>query len=179
MIMYKFEYMLEDRDYVAFSIHHMRNSQANKKSLLITRLLILSIFFLVFLRNFLYYAEHSVFVERLIFYVIFSMILCLAMKPLFEFMLKVQIKMAKKEGKLPYDSNIVMEFYEDYFIEITNETESKTKYTKIEKIIFGDKAIYILLSAIQAVIIPYSAFKTERKRHEFESFIKSRTGTTI
>jgi len=97
------------------------------------------------------------------------------MKPLSEFILKVQIEMAKKEGKLPYDREITMEFYEDYFIEITKETENKTKYTKIEKIIIGDNAIYIFVSAMQSFIIPFSVFKSEKQRSKFEFFIKNKT----
>jgi len=108
-------------------------------------------------------------------YVIFYVILWIAMKPLTEFILKVQIEMVKKEGKLPYDRDITMEFYKDYFVEITNETENKTNYTKIEKIIIGDNAIYIFVSAMQSYIIPFSVFKSEKQRSKFEFFIKNKT----
>ena len=175
MTLYQFEYVLNDRDYVAFSIHHMRNSQANKRSILIIRLLILLILFISFLRNFSDYTEHGILIGGVILYVICFMILWFAMKPLSEFILKVQIEMAKKEGKLPYDREITMEFYEDYFIEITKETENKTKYTKIEKIIIGDNAIYIFVSAMQSFIIPFSVFKSEKQRSKFEFFIKNKT----
>lgn len=83
----------------------------------------------------------------------------------------MQIKMIKKEGKLPYGKEVFARFDDQLFMETANGNESKIDYANIEKIAVGQKAIYIYIGAIQAFIIPFSVFEDEEKREEFLTFL--------
>ncbi len=68
-----------------------------------------------------------------------------------------------------------MEFYEDFFVAITEKSRSETKYDALYKIIINEeKAIYIYHNALVADIIPFGVFKTETERCEFLDFINEK-----
>jgi hypothetical protein len=75
--------------------------------------------------------------------------------------LKRNIKSFKKSAKLPYGQNVTIHFDEDSFTETTVETETKVKYSSVEKIAFSNIALYIYVSSVQAFIIPYCVFENE------------------
>ena len=77
----------------------------------------------------------------------------------------------KKYGKLPYGKDVTISFGEDSLIEITPETETKVKYTRIENIVGGTFAIYIYISAVQAFVVPVSVFPSIQEQDEFWNFI--------
>lgn len=177
--MYQFKYMLNDDDYWEFNKFHLSNAPANKKALLVLRLMvpvILAISSLLSLNNYKNFYE---LIAQIILFVIFSVAWFFIVKPLTMLIMKLNIKIIKKDGKLPYGKDVLIQFEEDFFIETTNETETKTKYTSIEKIAAGgNRAIYIYISSVQAFIIPFSVFESEKQRDAFLAFINYKAGTT-
>ena len=91
-------------------------------------------------------------------------------------MMRVTIKSMQKGGKMPYDSEMRLCFGDDEVLEITKTAESRVKYTSIEKMHMGDTAIYIYISAMQAFIIPISAFESQAQKAEFIAFVRQKTG---
>ena len=78
----------------------------------------------------------------------------------------------KKNGKLPYSNFATLEFYDDYFVEITENTKTEIKYDAIFKVRVNEqKAIYIYQNAVLAYIIPFDVFDSSVARDEFLDFI--------
>ena len=173
--MYRFEFKLNDLDYTDFHKFHLSNSPAVKKQIFALRLLLPVI--LVILTAILYkrITDFNFFIHRIISLVILSIVWILAIKPLFNFSLGIQIKLMKKDGKLPYGQDNLLIFDEDFYIEIADETESKRKYSKIEKINIRKNMVCVYISVAQAILIPFSAFESEQQRNEFLSFLKDKT----
>ena len=92
-------------------------------------------------------------------------------------MLKQQLKLMKKQGKLGYSPEAVMEFYDDYFVETTPENKTEQKYTSVESIFAVDgRFIYIFVNSIMAYIIPRTAFESSEQYGEFLSFLEAKCG---
>lgn len=68
--------------------------------------------------------------------------------------MKKGLKKMKKEGRLPYSNEAIVKFDDESIHEISLNTESKTKYSLVEKIAVTEKAIYIYFSSVQAYILP-------------------------
>lgn len=85
------------------------------------------------------------------------------------------IKSLKKQGKLPYMSESVLEFYDDKIIEISKESRTELLYSAIERVsVLKDGTIYLHQNSAQAYPIPNSVFISEINYNEFLEFIKSK-----
>jgi len=182
-MLYQFEYNLGEKDYLDFNVFHNVKASENgsKKSIIIFFSAILVVFSLLFIRN------HGLNVATFIAIVIFMVIITLFFL-LLTFLVKItrlnntftvlilkwQIKSIKKTGKLPFGKENTLRFFEDFMMSIEDGTETKMKYTNIEKVAAGDNAIYIYFSAMQAFIIPFSVFSNEQERNEFYAFINQK-----
>lgn len=169
--MFKFQYLLNDNDYLEFNKFHLSNAPINKKALLFLRLMVPVMLALLFLLTLLKSEDLTVEIGTLVTCVLVSVAWFFLVKPLMVASTKLNIKMMKKHGKLPYGKNISIEFHEDYFIETTSETETKTKYSFIERMAYGNYAIYIYISPIQAYIVPLTVFESAEQRDAFCAFI--------
>ena len=78
----------------------------------------------------------------------------------------------KKNGKLPYSNYATLEFYDDYFVEVTENTKTEVKYDAVFKVRVNEpKAIYIYQNAVLAYIIPFDVFCSDDERIKFVDFI--------
>jgi len=85
---------------------------------------------------------------------------------------KSSAKKIAEEGRLPYGEEIIMQFEEDFFIDITDDIETKVKYRRIDKIAAGDSAAYLYIDYDRAFILPFSVFDDERQKVLFLNYIK-------
>ena len=68
-----------------------------------------------------------------------------------------------------------MEFYDDRFVELTNDSRSESKYSVLYRIVENkDKAIYIYRNAIVASIIPTRCFESAEMKKDFIAFIEQK-----
>jgi hypothetical protein len=170
--MHQFKYTLSDNDYFEFNKHHLFNAPANKGGLVAARLMVPAIFVVFLLLSLVFIGfDVSLFIGQVVGYTIISVAWGFLVKPFYVFTLKKNIKTMKKHGKLPYVQDILICFDEDSVIETTPETETKMKYTKIERIAESNLAIYVYTSAAQAIILPFSVFESEKQRDDFRDFI--------
>lgn len=81
----------------------------------------------------------------------------------------------KKHGKLPYSNISTLEFYDDCFIELTENTKTEVKYDAILKIrVNNPKGIYIYSNVIMAYIIPFEVFNSNDEKNKFLDFINQK-----
>lgn len=171
--MYTFKYTLTEADYFAFLKFHVSNSPASKKSILGLQLLLPAVFLALFLKD-LFFGTHQDFplqMTQIVFFTIVSVVWFFVCKPFHMWVVRLHLKAIRKEGKLFYNQESVIQFDETFFVGITNNSETKANYVTIERIAVGKGAIYIYLGAVQAVTIPFSVFETEAQRNEFLAFL--------
>lgn len=88
--------------------------------------------------------------------------------------LKNNLKRMKKAGKLPYPSNTTITFFEDYFFEKTDTSETRMSYLNVEHVDDSDMAVYIYTGAISAYIVPNRAFKDSDERAAFICYMQTK-----
>lgn len=95
--------------------------------------------------------------------------------PFVNLMLKLNISLLKKSGKMPYSQSAVIEFFGDSFTETTDINKTEHIYSAIEKIcVIGEKYVFIYISSVSGYIIPFHAFDSFKQRGEFLEFIKGK-----
>ena len=108
-------------------------------------------------------------------YLIAIALLMVLYKPFCVWILKMQIKAMKKQGKLAYSPVSEMEFYEEYFAETTPENKTEQKYSAIERVsILSDRTMYIHVNNVMSYILPSPAFESEEQYNKFLAFIKTK-----
>lgn len=89
--------------------------------------------------------------------------------------IKGQMKALKKSGKPGYSPNSVIEFYDDGFVETTEDNKTEQKYTSIERIsIVDNKMLYIHVNNIMAYMLPLRSFESEEQYDEFLELMKAK-----
>lgn len=76
---------------------------------------------------------------------------------------KTILKMKEKEG-LPFAEETTLNFTEDQIIEITKGQEVKVDYKKVEDVCETEKAFYIYMSSVQAIIIPKRVLDQDKEK---------------
>jgi len=175
-MLYKFECRTTDKDYYDFNKYHMTDSPDVKKSNLIGKLYVPVIFLIIFIyyviRGDDWYSLSMTFIT----FGIISVICFFFNKYFSLFFLKLNIKFMKKNGKLPYSDYSILEFYDDYFVEQTDNTKTEVQYNAVFKIRVNEpKAIYIYQSTVLAYIIPFDAFDSDEDRNKFLEFMAKKT----
>ena len=95
--------------------------------------------------------------------------------PFLKLVTRYTVKSLKKSGKAGYSPKSVMEFYDDSFIEITDENETRQKYTAIERVsIISGKNIYIHINTVMGYILPFDCFENDSQHESFIEFIKTK-----
>lgn len=175
-MLYKFECRTTDKDYYEFNKYHTTNSPDVKKSRFIGKLYLPAIFFIMFIYYIIRGYDLYTISFALILFTIVSIIWIFSLKPLSLFFLKLHIKFMKKNGKLPYSDQATLEFFDDYFIETTENTKTEVKYDAVFKVRVNEpKAIYIYQNAVLAYILPFDVFNSITERDKFIEFIELKT----
>ena len=171
---YQFKFKLSDADYFEFNKFYIENAAAHKGSLLNNRWLLGSACLALSLSAFYVFSVTGTLFTLIIaiLALVVSAVYLVGLSRFFaSIMIKSTMKKMKKDGKLPYGKDNIIQFDEDSIIEIADEAETKRKYAAVEKVVCGNQAIYIFTDAAQAYIIPLSVFETEVQRNEFLMFV--------
>ena len=169
--MYKFEFELDDDDYIAFNRYHIHHSPASKRSLLLTRFLMPLFFiaFSIYMANKVEYPilNYSIFGVISAVWIVFFNRYC-------DHLLRKQIAKLKKTGKLPFGRNVSLQFEEEAIAEYTERGEQKMNYATLEQIAVDNNAVYLYIGAVQACIIPLRVFANDGERQAFLTFINAK-----
>ena len=102
--------------------------------------------------------------------IIASLLWIIFIKKMFNFFIRMNIRAVIKNGKLPYGKNTVISFRDGDILDITEDTELKIKYDKIENIAVTEHAVYIYTNALQAFILPLNLFADKNSVNVFVQF---------
>lgn len=174
--MYEFKVTMNDEDYIHFNQYHLMNSPAGKRTLLYFRLVIPIICIGVVTIFMTSNSDYSLVLSETIAMTMISILWIVFSKKMILRNVAKNIKKVKKAGRLPYVKESILKFDDDGIHEIAPDTESRTKYSVVEKIVLTDKAICIYFSAAQAYIVPMNVFSEELERNRFLEFLHMKTG---
>ena len=171
-MIYKCECKITDKDYYEFNKYHIVASPDAKKSGLIRKLYVPVLFLIMFIYFIIRGDDWYSLSFAFVIFSIVSVIWVFSLKPLTLFSLKLHIRSMKKNGKLPYSDYSILEFYDDYFVEKTENTKTEVKYSAVFKTRINEtKAIYIYQNTFGAYIIPFDVFDSNEDRVKFIEFI--------
>ena len=165
-----YTYNVTEADYIKFNKYHHYKSPSGKKSLFFLWVLVfIPLFAIVFpiLRGDTWYQILNMGIRL----ALLSLILFLAMRPFINLMVRLIVMTMKRSGKLPFGKSVQLDLYEDYVCETTETAETRFKYSTIEHVGVDENAVYLYLTALQAIIIPRSVFDNKQDEGEFLKFI--------
>jgi hypothetical protein len=85
------------------------------------------------------------------------------------------LKSLKKSGKMGYSPKAAIEFYDDFFLEITPENKTEQKYSVLERVsVIGGKAIYLHVNNVMAYLLPIACFASEEELNAFLEFLRGK-----
>jgi len=169
--MFNFTYNLTEADYFEFNRHHTFGNQSTQKVIIVMRIFLAAFMSFIILLNLISGGGMG----SLIFPVILGLAVIFGFKPLMLLSIKWQIKLIKKQGKLPFGKDVNIRFDEESYVETNEVSETKINYTSLERVVKGHHVIYLYIGAMQATIIPFAAFETDEQRDDFLTFIINKT----
>ncbi|MGN0494202.1 MAG: YcxB family protein [Acutalibacteraceae bacterium] len=172
---FKLNIFLTDKDYYEINKFTITNLRYGKKLLLFMRILFAVMVFFVPVTAFISDGITNETVMNVIPSFILLLILELLLSPFMNLSLKLSVSLLKKNGKMPYSQNSVMEFDEEHFTETTDTNKTEHPYAAIERIcVVGEKYIYIFITSVSGYIIPSHSFNSPKQRDEFLDFLKGK-----
>ena len=163
--MLQLNYKLTDEDYIEFNeFHQLIHSEVGKRNLFLLKLIGPMISILAIVIFILAKAEIMLIVTEVIVLCIFS-IVCVAQarKIMKRGIRKTILKMKETEG-LPFAEETTLNFTEDQIIEITKGQEVKVDYKKVEDVCETEKAFYVYINSVEALIIPKRVLDQEEEK---------------
>ena len=160
--MLQLNYKLTDEDYIEFNeFHQLVHSEVGKRNLFLLKLTGPMISILAIVIFILARVEIMLIVTEVIVLCIFS-IVCVtqAKKIMKRGIRKTILKMKETEG-LPFAEETTLNFTEDQIIETTKGQEVKVDYKKIKDVCETEKAFYIYINSMEALIIPKKVLDQE------------------
>ena len=172
---FRFQIHVSEDDYLEYNKFWVLCSPYGKRSLVGLRILDVVIILIAILLVVVRGGFDSNVILRILPLLLLLVVLQLLLKPFYVFILRNHIKNLKKKGKMPYTPESVMEFHEDFFLEMSPEAKTEQRYSTVERISLVDgKTIYLHINNLIAYILPVFAFQSEKEREAFIEFIQSK-----
>ena len=172
---FRFQIHVSEDDYLEYNKFWVLRSPYGRKSLVGLRILDVVIILIAILLVVVRGGFDSNVILRILPLLLLLVVLQLLLKPFYVFILRNHIKNLKNKGKIPYTPESVMEFHEDFFLEMSPEAKIEQQYSAVERISLVDgKMIYLHMNNLIAYILPVSAFQSEKEREAFIEFIQSK-----
>ena len=167
---YKLNAEITEQDYYDYNKFVMFRSPYGRKQIKSTRLFIAILCLILFVVFFVIGGfSVSSFISSIP-YLILLVIMELLVMPIFKITLNMQLKNLKKSGKLIYSPSSVIDFYDDKFIETTDEGKTEFVYAAVERVsVVADKEVYIHINQVLAYIISMQCFNS---KEQYEGFLK-------
>ena len=180
--MYRFHIFLNDDDYFEFNRHHLFNTSLGRRRLASYRLRVVlgTLAILLGVLIMIYRFVSSLFMLQFalimmaVTYLVVIVVFLLLSKRLAFWSTKRTLRGMKKSGRLPFAQESEMIFDDEHFEKRSSDTETRSKYSTIERIDETDRALYLYLNVNQAHIIPTSVFADATERSRFVSFLRER-----
>jgi len=155
---FRFEYSLNDDDYLKFSEYTLTNGAAWKRTVRLNRLSVFFVFMVFSVIFWIVSSGYMVAVWGTVCSMSAAVIISVKIKSLIIAGLRSNVARLKKDGKLPYGKFGSVCFNDELITDTTPESQTKTGYQMVERIAVTAEAIYVYISSTQAHIIPNGVF---------------------
>ena len=175
MMDFRFHVHLTDEDYLDYNIFWVLRSPYGKKQMIKFRIIFAALTAVVFFLSLLGGGFSADAFVGAIPYLVVLILVQLLLDPFFIWVLKGHIKSLKKQGKMGYSPDSEMEFFEDYFVEVTPQNKTEQKYSVLERIsVIENKCVYIHVNNVMSYILPMACFASKEEYGRFMEFIKTK-----
>lgn len=173
-MLFQLHLRLSEEDYLAFNHFHSFESAPGKKQLRRSRLIylltvaVLSVPVLLLGRT-----AFSVAYVSLI--TVFTLVYMASFNKILTWNIRGQIKRLKKIGKLPFDPDVTLEFYDNRLVELTESKRIEQSYDVLERIcVVGDRYLFLYNSSISAYMLPMAQVKAQTDLRAFLAFLSEK-----
>lgn len=174
-MLYKLNLTLTDADYVNFNFFQTFETPLGRKNILKCRILLavgmaLVAAIAVFARGWSQTSAIYVAICALL-----AAVFMVFLKRIMKTSLKKQLSQLRKSGKFHYTPQSEIEFYDDKFVEISENQPIEKSYDAIERVcVAGNRYIYMFTSSVGAYILPLSQVEKQLDKEEFLNFIRKK-----
>lgn len=167
---YVFNYRLTEEEYFDFNLYHTFSIPEIRKRNAMLKYLNSAIFFIFGVLG-------AFLIKDWIFTVVYAS-LAIAVVASYRYSIvraiRRSISRMKTTGKPPYETDTLMQFYENELVDKSAESTTIFKYSGIERVIVGKNAMYLYKNALSAYILPNRVFE-DVKPEVFLQWILSKT----
>jgi len=166
------DYDVTKKDFIDFNLFHMKKSSATRTIKIFTYGIPIILIGWILLSNSVSFDDLII---RIVIFICMAAALVVMLWLTSKLSSKLIVSRLFNEGKnkdVLGKHTIIID--DEGLIETTENSENRTKWAGIEKIVCSDTAILVYNSAISAYIIPKRAFENERCMNDFYEFIKER-----
>jgi hypothetical protein len=172
---YAFKVTLNDQDYYEFNKFVAFKGKQGKKEVNRVRFY-LSVLFIAIAVLFWAMSDFSKdgLYDALV-YVILLVIVQALLKPMMRLIIKIQIKMLKKGGKMPYSAESVLRFTDEGFSEVSAEHKTEQAYAAVERVsVVEGIAIYVHINKLMGFLLPEKSFENKAHWDSFVAFLQTK-----
>ncbi|NLX68686.1 MAG: hypothetical protein GXZ12_04515 [Clostridiaceae bacterium] len=141
--MFEFKINLSYDDYILFNNYSFLNSPSGKRLLMINKMMIPIFCFLCVVVLIAFNLDVLLILIEAIVLTILSILWIFFDKKIFLRILDKNLRKTEKEGRLSFEGEAVLKFDDESIHVISPNSESKTKYSLVEKVAVSEKAIYL------------------------------------
>ena len=174
---FKFNVNITQEDYIELNRIVMSETPAGKKSSKISNLVFIAVCVILVLFTLVtskFSGEGFIVTGVLI--IAFLLVHLTLNKTITNLAVKGTVKsLTKIKGKLPYSEHSVLEFYDDVFVEITDDNKTETKYSAIENIFVNENLVVLFINSMQAYIVPTRSFESNEQKNSLVAFLNGKT----
>lgn len=176
-MLYQFNIHLTEDDYVAFNQFHAFESPQGKKLIRNSRMILPVVTVVLAAMVFLVDGLSSFAVTYAIVLGLFTVFYVAGFQKIMHFVIRKQIKMLKKTGKLPFDPVSTIAFYDDKMAEITASRRTEQGYDAIERVcVVREKYVLLYNSSVGAYILPIPQIRQQANLEELLGFLTQKCG---
>ena len=173
---FKFNVNITQEDYIELNRIVMTETPAGKKSSKISNLIFISVCAILVLFT-LITSKFSGegFIATGVLIIAFLLVHLTLNKTITNLAVKATVKsLTKIKGKLPYSEHSVLEFYDDFFVEFTDDNKSEMKYSAIENVIVNENMVILLINSLQGYIVPTRSFESIEQKNSLVEFLNGK-----
>ncbi len=174
---FKFNVNITQEDYIELNRIVMTETPAGKKSSKISNLVFIAVCVILVLFTLVtskFSGEGFIVTGVLI--IAFLLVHLTLNKAINNLAIKATAKsLTKIKGKLPYSEHSVLEFYDDIFVEITDDNKSEMKYSAIENVFVNENLVVLFINSMQAYIVPTRSFESNEQKNSLVAFLNGKT----
>lgn len=178
----KFNITMTEKDFIEFNITHLKISKVGKR---MTSIMWLISIMVIAVCGVVFFTTAKSDGSPIYIPIILTSFVAISMLVYMLFFYKKSIKRSvvktiktqKKDGKLPFSENSVVEFTDDEVIEETQMSVSRVKYENLERICICDTAMYLYINSQQAIILPFNQLGDDKEK--VIAFLKEKVNSKI